>query len=68
VTGLCQCTANVIGPCGAAITQEDLLCDGCRAARQCPGALCASMETDGKLLPHLTLLVSEFRSGTVLLA
>jgi hypothetical protein len=54
----CQCAANPIVGCGAAITQEDLMCDGCRAARKCPGALCASMKIDGELLPHFTMLVS----------
>jgi hypothetical protein len=32
----CQCTRNQAAPCGAPITQEDLLCDICRLARQ-PG-------------------------------
>jgi hypothetical protein len=57
MTDLCRCAANPIAGCGAAITQEDLLCDGCRGARQCPGAVCASMKIDGELRPHFTLLV-----------
>jgi hypothetical protein len=34
----CQCDAVPDRPCPAAITQEDLLCDTCRAANQ-PGML-----------------------------
>lgn len=36
MTDSCQCDVVPDRPCPAAITQEDLLCDNCRAARQ-PG-------------------------------
>jgi hypothetical protein len=60
----CQCDVIPERPCPALITQEDLLCDTCRAARA-PGMIHASMTFTGKTLKtsHLAISESVFSGG-----
>jgi len=46
VPAACQCEAVPDRPCPAPITQEDLLCDTCRAGRQ-PGTVHGSSTLAG---------------------
>lgn len=60
----CQCDIVPERPCPAPITQEDLLCDTCRAARQ-PGTVHGSSTLAGKTVvttSHFTVF-AEALSG-----
>lgn len=53
----CQCDMIPVRPCPAPITQEDLLCDTCRAARE-PGTAHGSTTLTGKTVvrtSHFTI-------------
>lgn len=58
MTALCQCDQQPEHPCGAEVTQEDLLCDSCRTARKTPGTSCLSVTIGccaAVVLPHIVL-------------
>jgi len=48
----CQCPGNEIHPCCRGITQEDLLCNVCRAVAKEPGERCAAILVPGKEPVH----------------
>lgn len=52
----CQCTSNLAIPCGNAITQEDLLCDLCRACQGTPNATCLGVMLPSGRPFHLGML------------
>lgn len=57
----CQCDVLPERPCPAPITQEDLLCDSCRAARK-PGMIHASMSFTGSIVrtSHIAIFEGVF--------
>lgn len=59
--GTCQCAVIPERPCGAAITQEDLLCDHCRAARQ-PGMIHASFSLSGPTVTTISHVAMDMRA------